>query len=122
MLRLSLSEFLFQNIHCQTAGRHSYLLRLTYQGLLQRYNGASKEEAEKLDLAGLFEAIDGFIERAEMELGVMGNMGYEGYFLIVRFISRENQELFWSGVVARLVSIVAYALDITDLDPLKIWF
>ncbi len=28
---------------------HSYLLRLTYQGLLQRYNGASKEEAEKLD-------------------------------------------------------------------------
>ena len=57
---------------------HSYLLRLTYQGLLQRYNGASKEEAEKLDPDEIIPKLsDEVRERAEMELGVMGNMGYE---------------------------------------------
>ena len=55
---------------------HSYLLRLTYQGLLQRYNGASKEEAEKLDPDEIIPKLsDEVRERAKMELGVMGNMG-----------------------------------------------
>ena len=102
---------------------HSYLLRLTYQGLLQRYNGASKEEAEKLDPDEIIPKLsDEVRERAEMELGVMGNMGYEGYFLIVQdFINWGKSQgiVFGPGRGSAAGSIVAYALNITDLDPLK---
>lgn len=102
---------------------HSYLLRLTYQGLLQRYNGASKEEAEKLDPDEIIPQLSEEVrERAEMELGVMGNMGYEGYFLIVQdFINWGKSQgiVFGPGRGSAAGSIVAYALNITDLDPLK---
>ena len=102
---------------------HSYLLRLTYQGLLQRYNGASKEEAEKLDPDDIIPQLsDEVRQRAEMELGVMGNMGYEGYFLIVQdFINWGKSQgiVFGPGRGSAAGSIVAYALNITDLDPLK---
>ena len=102
---------------------HSYLLRLTYQGLLQRYNGASKEEAEKLDPDDIIPQLsDEVRQRAEMELGVMGNMGYEGYFLIVQdFINwgKSKGIVFGPGRGSAAGSIIAYALNITDLDPLK---
>ena len=102
---------------------HSYLLRLTYQGLLQRYNGASKEEAEKLDPDEIIPKLSGEVrERAKMELGVMGNMGYEGYFLIVQdFINWGKSQgiVFGPGRGSAAGSIIAYALNITDLDPLK---
>ena len=102
---------------------HSYLLRLTYQGLLQRYNGASKEEAEKLDPDDIIPQLsDEVCQRAEMELGVMGNMGYEGYFLIVQdFINWGKSQgiVFGPGRGSAAGSIIAYALNITDLDPLK---
>ena len=102
---------------------HSYLLRLTYQGLLQRYNGASKEEAEKLDPDEIIPKLsDEVRERAKMELGVMGNMGYEGYFLIVQdFIiwGKSQGIVFGPGRGSAAGSIIAYALNITDLDPLK---
>ena len=102
---------------------HSYLLRLTYQGLLQRYNGATKEEAEKLDPDEIIPKLsDEVRERAKMELGVMGNMGYEGYFLIVQdFINWGKSQgiVFGPGRGSAAGSIIAYALNITDLDPLK---
>ena len=102
---------------------HSYLLRLTYQGLLQRYNGASKEEAEKLDPDEIIPKLSEEVrERAKMELGVMGNMGYEGYFLIVQdFINWGKLQgiVFGPGRGSAAGSIIAYALNITDLDPLK---
>jgi len=102
---------------------HSYLLRLTYQGLLQRYNGVSKEEAEKLDPDEIIPKLsDEVRERAKMELGVMGNMGYEGYFLIVQdFINWGKSQgiVFGPGRGSAAGSIIAYALNITDLDPLK---
>ena len=102
---------------------HSYLLRLTYQGLLQRYNGTSKEEAEKLDPDDIIPQLsDEVRQRAEMELGVMGKMGYEGYFLIVQdFINwgKSKGIVFGPGRGSAAGSIIAYALNITDLDPLK---
>lgn len=102
---------------------HSYLLRLTYQGLLQRYNGASKEEVERLDPEDIIPQLsDEVRQRAEMELGVMGNMGYEGYFLIVQdFINWGKSQgiVFGPGRGSAAGSIIAYALNITDLDPLK---
>ena len=84
---------------------------MTYQGLLQRYNGASKEEAEKLDPDEIIPKLsDEVRERAKMELGVMGNMGYEGYFLIrPRILStgESRRELFLvRGVVVRLARLL----------------
>lgn len=102
---------------------HSYLLKLTYQGLIQRYNGVSRDEAEKLTSEQIIPQLSGEVrERAEMELGVMGNMGYEGYFLIVQdFINWGKSQgiVFGPGRGSAAGSIIAYALNITDLDPLK---
>ena len=102
---------------------HSYLLKLTYQGLIQRYNDVSAEEAKKLTVEQITPQLsDDVRERAEMELGVMGNMGYEGYFLIVQdFINwgKSRGIVFGPGRGSAAGSIIAYALNITDLDPLK---
>ena len=52
----------------------------------------------------------------------MANMGYEGYFLIVQdFINWGKSQgiVFGPGRGSAAGSIVAYALNITDLDPLK---
>ena len=102
---------------------HSYLLKLTYQGLIRRYNDVSAEEAKKLTVEQIIPQLsDDVRERAEMELGVMGNMGYEGYFLIVQdFINwgKSRGIVFGPGRGSAAGSIIAYALNITDLDPLK---
>ncbi|QWQ32783.1 hypothetical protein KOY48_03615 [Candidatus Minimicrobia naudis] len=79
---------------------------------MQRYNGASKEEAEKLDPDGVIPKLsDEVRERAEMELGVMGNMGYEGLFLDCSRILSTGENLkgivFGPGrVVVRLVRLL----------------
>ena len=102
---------------------HSHLLKLTYQGLAQRYNGMTREEAERLTAEEIAPQLSNEVrERAEMELGVMANMGYEGYFLIVQdFINwgKSRGIVFGPGRGSAAGSIIAYALNITDLDPLK---
>ena len=60
-------------------------------------------------------------ERLETELGVICQMGFAGYFLIVAdFIrwARENGVPVGPGRGSGAGSLVAYALRITDLDPL----
>ena len=62
------------------------------------------------------------LERAEYELGVIDRMGYSGYFLIVwDFIkyARDNGIPVGPGRGSAAGSLVAYALRITDLDPLR---
>jgi DNA polymerase-3 subunit alpha len=57
-----------------------------------------------------------------MEFEVLDRMGYNGYFLIVQdFINwGKNQGIiFGPGRGSAAGSIIAYALNITDLDPLK---
>ena len=102
---------------------HSYLLKLVYQGLAQRYNGVSADEVVAQTPDQIIPTLaDDVRERAEMELGVMANMGYEGYFLIVQdFINWGKSQgiVFGPGRGSAAGSIVAYALNITDLDPLK---
>ena len=61
-------------------------------------------------------------ERLEFELGIINQMGFAGYFLIVmEFIqwSKDNGIPVGPGRGSGAGSIVAYALGITDLDPLK---
>ena len=61
-------------------------------------------------------------ERMEFELGIINQMGYPGYFLIVAdFIrwSKENDVPVGPGRGSGAASIVAASLGITDLDPIK---
>jgi DNA polymerase-3 subunit alpha len=61
-------------------------------------------------------------ERLQIELDVINNMGFPGYFLIVAdFIrwAKENDVPVGPGRGSGAGSIVAYALTITDLDPIK---
>jgi DNA polymerase III subunit alpha len=61
-------------------------------------------------------------ERLATELGVICQMGFAGYFLIVAdFIrwARENGVPVGPGRGSGAGSLVAYSLGVTDLDPLK---
>ena len=61
-------------------------------------------------------------QRLEMELEVICRMGYPGYFLIVAdFIrwAREHRVPVGPGRGSGAGSLVAYALGITDLDPIQ---
>lgn len=63
-----------------------------------------------------------YLERLETELKIINQMGFAGYFLIVmEFIqwSKDNDIPVGPGRGSGAGSIVAYALGITDLDPLK---
>ena len=62
------------------------------------------------------------VERAEMELAVIDRMGFNAYFLIVwDFVkwAKDNGIAVGPGRGSAAGSIVAYALRITDLDPLR---
>ncbi|HEY1283084.1 MAG TPA: DNA polymerase III subunit alpha [Steroidobacteraceae bacterium] len=63
-----------------------------------------------------------YAERLKAELGVICQMGFSGYFLIVAdFIrwARENGVPVGPGRGSGAGSLVAYCLGITDLDPLE---
>jgi DNA polymerase-3 subunit alpha len=65
---------------------------------------------------------DEYEQRLEAELGVICQMGFAGYFLIVAdFIrwARENGVPVGPGRGSGAGSLVAYAIGITDLDPLR---
>ena len=62
-----------------------------------------------------------YSDRLELELGVINGMGFPGYFLIVAdFIrwAKNNDIPVGPGRGSGAGSLVAYALEITDLDPL----
>ena len=68
------------------------------------------------------EVPDAYQMRVDSELKVICGMGYEGYFLIVAdFIdwARENAIPVGPGRGSGAGSLVAYALGITDLDPIE---
>jgi len=67
-------------------------------------------------------APDEYQHRLEIELGVICQMGFAGYFLIVAdFIrwARENGVPVGPGRGSGAGSLVAYSLGITDIDPLQ---
>ncbi|MDZ7744892.1 MAG: DNA polymerase III subunit alpha [Candidatus Saccharibacteria bacterium] len=100
----------------------SYLEKLVFEGLMLRYGRktglgttSSKTNTIKQQLP------DEVRTRAEYELGVIEQMGFSGYFLIVSdFILWGKQQgiVFGPGRGSAAGSIIAYALEITELDPL----
>lgn len=100
----------------------SHLDTLVYQGLAVRYLKKTREEASKLSIEDIRPELTEEVRlRIDMELEVLDRMGYNGYFLIVQdFINwgKSRGIIFGPGRGSAAGSIVAYALNITDLDPL----
>ncbi len=83
-----------------------YLEKLTWEGIDKRYTSLNTETKD----------------RARFELDVIKKMGYPGYFLIVQdFIAaaREKGVSVGPGRGSAAGSLVAYALGITNVDPIK---
>ena len=83
-----------------------FLRRLTMEGLPKRYDPVTDE----------------IMQRAEYELGIIIKMGFADYFLIVwDYInwSRMNGIPVGPGRGSGVGSIVAYAIGITNVDPLR---
>ncbi|MGN1171827.1 MAG: DNA polymerase III subunit alpha, partial [Lachnospiraceae bacterium] len=93
----------------------TYLNELCLKGLKERYHDADGESITK-QLGMTLQ------ERLDYELGVIRNMGYVDYFLIVwDFINyaRQNEIMVGPGRGSAAGSIVAYCLKITDIDPIR---
>jgi len=84
----------------------AYLRELCEKGIVRRYGAEPSAEAR---------------ERLEFELGVIGEMGFDAYFLIVwdyvKF-AKDNGIAVGPGRGSAAGSIVSYSLGITDIDPL----
>lgn len=94
-----------------------YFYATAREGLEKRLDQLFDRGAE--DFAEIRKAYD---DRLNTELDVIANMGFPGYFLIVAdFIrwARENDVPVGPGRGSGAGSLVAYALTITDLDPLE---
>lgn len=101
----------------------SFLVKLTYRGLLKRYTNLSSADIDKLSQKEVLKILPVEVsERAEYELSVIDSMGFNGYFLIIwDFIAwgKDNGIVFGPGRGSAAGSIVSYALRITELDPIK---
>lgn len=83
----------------------SYLEYLTLEGIKKRYGALTPQLKERMDY----------------ELGVINKMGFAEYFLIVSdFIhyAKRNDIPVGPGRGSAAGSLVSYALEITDLDPI----
>ena len=101
----------------------TYLDKLVFRGLVFRYAGKTQEEAEKMSVEECRKILpENVLERIDYELSVVDKMGYNGYFLIVQdFINwgKTKGIVYGPGRGSAAGAILAYALRITELDPLK---
>ena len=101
----------------------TFLDLLVFQGLAWRYGGTTMEKSESLSIEEARKITPAnVLERADYELGVIDGMGFNGYFLIVQdFINWGKAQgiIFGPGRGSAAGSIIAYAVRITELDPLK---
>ena len=83
-----------------------YLAHLTWSGAKDRYKIMTPETEERISF----------------ELGVIRDMGFAGYFLIVSDFIRAGKEIgvfVGPGRGSAAGSVVAYCIGITNIDPIK---
>jgi DNA polymerase-3 subunit alpha len=83
-----------------------YLANLTWSGAKERYIILTPETEERI----------------QFELGVIRDMGFAGYFLIVSDFIRAGREIgvfVGPGRGSAAGSVVAYCIGITNIDPIK---
>ena len=93
-----------------------FFRELSHQGLEERLIHLFPDEAERNAMRPQY------VERLDFEINTILKMGFPGYFLIVQdFINwaKNNGCPVGPGRGSGAGSLVAYALKITDLDPLK---
>jgi DNA polymerase-3 subunit alpha len=107
-VELELGKQLIPRFDCPDGkDEKGYLRELVEAGLRRRYGAPPPADA---------------IERMEMELAVIDRMGFNAYFLIVwDFVhfAKSNGIAVGPGRGSAAGSLVAYCLEITDVDPLR---
>ncbi len=82
-----------------------FLRHLTFEGARKKYGSINAEVEERLNF----------------ELGIIGNMGFSGYFLIVQDFINAAEDLgvlVGPGRGSAAGSAVAYCVNITNIDPI----
>lgn len=101
----------------------TFLDKQVYSGLVWRYTDKTEPEAKALSIEEAKKIIPAdALKRAEYELGIIDSMGFNGYFLIVSDFMNWGKDqgiIFGPGRGSAAGSIIAYAVKITELDPLK---
>ena len=107
---------------------YEYLKATCYKGLIDRYDVFEELRNKELNYQDVNLIVDKnekakeYVDRLEYELGIIKQMGYVDYFLIVwdfiRF-SNENGIPTGPGRGSAAGAIVAYTLGITKIDPIK---
>ncbi len=85
----------------------AYLRHLCEEGLVWRYGERAKDPQVR--------------ERLDYELGIIHQMGFDDYFLIVWDLCRasEERDIWWNVRGSGAGSVVAYTLGISNVDPFK---
>ena len=112
-----LGEYVLPDFPTEGLEINDYFIKVSEEGLERRLTKLFDREAD--NFAEIRKPYD---DRLKVELEVVNNMGFPGYFLIVmEFIqwSKDNNIPVGPGRGSGAGSLVAYALDITDLDPLE---
>ncbi len=116
----------------------TYLKKIAYKGLINRYFNDKKALFEFKDIEGQSAVMSDeellkiqefaknedneLYERMEYELGVVNKMGYTDYYLIVwDFIkyAKDSDIPVGPGRGSGAGSLAAYCVEITDIDPIK---
>ncbi|MGL4753805.1 MAG: DNA polymerase III subunit alpha [Aeromonadaceae bacterium] len=111
-----LGEYFLPKFPTGEMSTEDYLVMRSREGLEERLAFLFPDPAVRAERRPEYD------ERLEIELKVINQMGFPGYFLIVmEFIqwSKDNNIPVGPGRGSGAGSLVAYALKITDLDPLE---
>ncbi len=112
-----LGEYVLPDFPTEGMTIEDYLVKVSEQGLEQRLDLIFDRNSPEF-----IEQRKPYDQRLAIELEVINNMGFPGYFLIVmEFIqwSKDNNIPVGPGRGSGAGSLVAYAQKITDLDPLE---
>ncbi|WP_342608173.1 DNA polymerase III subunit alpha [Vibrio tritonius] len=111
-----LGEYFLPNFPTEGMEIEEFLVKKSHEGLEERLAFLFPDPQVRAERRPPYD------ERLEIELGVINQMGFPGYFLIVmEFIqwSKDNDIPVGPGRGSGAGSLVAYSLKITDLDPLE---
>ena len=113
---LRLGQYFLPQFPTGDLSTEDYLVMKSKEGLEERLAFLFPDEKVRSERRPEYD------ERLQVELDVINQMGFPGYFLIVmEFIqwSKDNDIPVGPGRGSGAGSLVAYALKITDLDPLE---
>ncbi len=113
---IRLGEYFLPEFPTGDLSTEDFLVKVSQEGLEERLAFLFPDPDERARRRPEYD------ERLQTELNVINQMGFPGYFLIVmEFIqwSKDNGIPVGPGRGSGAGSLVAYALKITDLDPLE---